>query len=223
VVNQPIEDGVGISRVADEGVPFVDRNLAGEDGRATSVAFLEDFVEVTTGTGVERFEAPIVEDEELDTGEAAQDAGISAVTAGEREFRKQLGIPLIENRAVVAAGLVTQGTSKPRLAHAGRPAQDQIVMRVDPLTIGELVKERAVEAAWGPVIDVLDAGLLAQSGIAQPGGKPLVAAMSELAIEQEAEPVGMSERGGFVGSFELGKRLGHAGQAKLAQLVEHWM
>jgi hypothetical protein len=49
VVNQPIEDGVGISGVADEGVPFVDRNLAGEDGRATSVAFLEDFVEVTTG------------------------------------------------------------------------------------------------------------------------------------------------------------------------------
>jgi hypothetical protein len=47
--------------------------------------------------------------------------------------------------------------------------------------------------------------------------------MGELAIEQEAEPVGMSERGGFVGSFELGKRLGHAGQAKLAQLVEHWM
>ena len=70
VVNQPIEDGVGISRVADEGVPFVDRNLAGEDGRATSVAFLEDFVKVTTGTGVERFEAPIVEDEELDAGEA---------------------------------------------------------------------------------------------------------------------------------------------------------
>ena len=69
VVNQPIEDGVGISRVADEGVPFVDRNLAGEDGRATSVAFLEDLVEVTTGTGVEWFEAPIVEDEELDAGE----------------------------------------------------------------------------------------------------------------------------------------------------------
>jgi hypothetical protein len=39
----------------------------------------------------------------------------------------------------------------------------------------------------GPVIDVLDAGRLAQSGIAQPGGKPLVAAMGELAIEQEAE------------------------------------
>ena len=32
----------------------------------------------------------------------------------------------------------------------------------------------------------------------------------------------MGERGGFVGGFELGKGLGHAGKAKLAQLVEHW-
>ena len=77
-------------------------------------------------------------------------------------------------------------------------------MRVDPLAIGELVEQSAVEAAWGPVIDVLDAGLLAQSGIAQSGGEPLVAAVGELAIEQEAEPVGMSERGGFVGGLELG-------------------
>ena len=29
-----------------------------------------------------------------------------------------------------------------------------------------------------------------------------------------------AERGGLVGSFELGKRLSHARQAKLAQLVE---
>ena len=113
VVNEAVEDGVGISRVADEGVPFVDGDLAGENGRATPIAFLEDLVEVTTGPGVERFEAPIVEDQELDTGETAQDAGIAAVTAGEREFGEELGNPLIENRAVVAAGLVTQGTSKP--------------------------------------------------------------------------------------------------------------
>jgi hypothetical protein len=31
VVNEPVEDGVGISRVADEGVPFVDGDLARED------------------------------------------------------------------------------------------------------------------------------------------------------------------------------------------------
>ena len=168
-------------------------------------------------------EAPIVEDQELDADETAQDAGIAAVAASEREFGEELGNPLIENRAVVAASLVTEGTSKPRFAHAGRPAQNQIVVRVDPLAVGELLEEGAVEAARGSVINVFDAGRLAQSGIAQPGGKPLVAAMGELAIEQKAEPVGMSERRGFVGSLELGKRLGHAGEAKLAQLVEHWM
>jgi len=30
----------------------------------------------------------------------------------------------------------------------------------------------------------------------------------------------VSERGGFVGSFELNKRLGHAGRAKLAQALD---
>src|SRR5262249_5522608 len=147
----------------------------------------------------------------------------AAITAGEREFGEELGNPLIENRAVISAGLVTHGTSKPRFAHAGRTAQNQIVVRVDPLAIGELLEQSTVEAAWGPVIDVLDARLRAQSGIAQAGGQPLVAAMGEFAIDQQPEPVGMSECGGFVASFEFGKRLGHAGEAKLAQLVEHWM
>ena len=123
VVNEAVEDGVGICRIAYEGVPFVDRDLTGEDGRAAPIAFLEDLVEVATGAGVERFEAPIVEDEELDAGETAQNAGIATVTAGEREFGEELGNPLIENRSVIAAGFVTQGTSKPRFAHAGRPAQ----------------------------------------------------------------------------------------------------
>ena len=81
VVNEAIEDGVGICRIADEGVPFVDGDLAGEDGRAAAITFLEDFVEVMTGSSIERFEAPIVEDQELDAGEAAQDPSVAAVAA----------------------------------------------------------------------------------------------------------------------------------------------
>ena len=100
-------------------MPFVDGDLAGEDGRAAPVAFLKDLVEVTTGAGIEWFEAPIVEDQKLDAGEAAQDAGIAAVAASECELGEQLGDPLIENRAVVAAGLVTQGTGQPTFADPG--------------------------------------------------------------------------------------------------------
>ena len=75
VVNEAVEDGVGISWVADEGMPFVDRDLAGEDGRAAPVAFLEDLVEITTAA-VEGFEAPIVENEELDAGETTQTSSV---------------------------------------------------------------------------------------------------------------------------------------------------
>ena len=32
VVNKAVEDGVGIGRIANEGMPFVDGDLAGEDG-----------------------------------------------------------------------------------------------------------------------------------------------------------------------------------------------
>jgi hypothetical protein len=40
-VNEAVEDGVGKGGVADEGMPFVDGDLAGEDRRAATVAFLE--------------------------------------------------------------------------------------------------------------------------------------------------------------------------------------
>ena len=89
-MNEAVEDGVGICRVADESVPFVDGDLTGEDGRATAIAFLEDLVEVTTGAGVERFEAPIVENEELDAGETTQNAGIAAVTGASASSGKSL-------------------------------------------------------------------------------------------------------------------------------------
>ena len=39
VVDEAVEDGVGIGWVADDLVPFVDRDLAGQDGRAAAVSF----------------------------------------------------------------------------------------------------------------------------------------------------------------------------------------
>jgi hypothetical protein len=51
------------------------------------------------------------------------------------------------------------------------------------------VEQGAVEAARGAVVDVLDDGVLAQPGIAQPGGQALIAAMRDLAIEQQPQLV----------------------------------
>jgi hypothetical protein len=82
--------------------------------------------------GVEGVETPIVEDQELGGVEAAHDAGITPVAMRQREIGEEFGDGVIEHRAVVAAGLVAEGTGKPTLADSGRPAQDQIVVGVDP-------------------------------------------------------------------------------------------
>ena len=144
------------------------------DGRAAPIAFLEDFEEIVTGGGVERLEAPIVEDEQIGAAEIAQEARMASVAARQREVLEQLGNALIEDRAVVAAGLVAERRSQPALADAGRPEQGQIVVGVDPFALDELLEQGAVEAARAAIIDVLDAGLLAQFGEAQPRGEPLV-------------------------------------------------
>jgi hypothetical protein len=52
--------------------------------------------------------------EELGAVEAAHDAGVAAVAARQREFGEERGDALIEHRTIVAAGLVAEGTCKPR-------------------------------------------------------------------------------------------------------------
>ena len=51
VVNDAIENGVSVGGIADQLVPFVDRDLAGDDRRSPTVAFFEDFEEVVAGGG----------------------------------------------------------------------------------------------------------------------------------------------------------------------------
>lgn len=96
-------------------------------------------------------------------------------------------------------------------------------MRDDPFAVRELMEQSAVEAARGAVIDILDDGMVAQSGIAQPSGKAFVAAMRDLAIDQQAEPVGMGQGRALAGGFEFGEGLRHAGKAELAELIEYRM
>ena len=47
-------------------------------------------------------------------------------------------------------------------------------MGVDPIALDELLEQGAVETARGAIVDVLDAGLLAQFGDAQPRCETLV-------------------------------------------------
>jgi hypothetical protein len=119
-VNDAVEDCVGIGWIADHRVPALDGELAGDDGGAPPVAFFENLQEVMTGLCVERLESPIVEDEELDAAERADDPRVATVASGERQLAEQLGDALIENRSIIPAGLVAECTGEPTLADTGR-------------------------------------------------------------------------------------------------------
>jgi len=174
----------GVGGIADQLVPFVDGDLAGDDGRSAAVAFFENLEQVMTCGGIERLEPPVVEDEQLHAAERALDAGIATVAAGERKVGEELGNALVEHRTIVAAGFVAERRGEPALADAGRSAQDQVVVRIDPGTLGELLEQRAVEAARCTIVDVLDGGLMAQPGIAQAGVQPSVTSVAGLLVEQ---------------------------------------
>ena len=90
-MDDAVEDGVGVGRIADKIVPFLDRRLAGDDGGAAAIALLDDFEEVVAGRGVENLQTKIVEDEHLGADQRPEEPGVAAVAAGERELADSLG------------------------------------------------------------------------------------------------------------------------------------
>src|SRR5437763_11936603 len=72
-----------------------------------------------------------------------------------------------------------------------------MMVPADPFTARELEEQSPVEAAVGAEIDVLDDGRLAQPGLAQAAGKPLVLAASRLAIDEQPEPILATEFAGI--------------------------
>jgi len=145
---------------------------------------------------------------------------MTAVAACERQVVEQARDALVEHRTIVAAGLVAERRGEPTLADTGRAADQEIDVIVDPASLDKLGEQRAVKTARGAVVDVLDARLLAQLGVAQAGGEPLVVAQRGFALEQKREPFVVTEACGLAGGFDIGEGLGHAVEAEGVEAVE---
>src|SRR5271165_252917 len=223
VVDEPVQDGVGVGRVAYNPMPAVHGKLGRDHRGAATVALFEDFQEIVTGGRVERLQPPIVEDQEIGAAETAHEAGMTAIAARERQLLEQPRDALVENRPIVAAGLVAEGRRQPTLPDAGRADKRQIVVSVDPASLDELLEQGAIEAAGGPIVDILDAGLLAQPGDPQPCCEPLVLPPRGLSIEEKSEPFERAETIGLPACGEVLEGLGHSLEAERVKLVESGM
>jgi hypothetical protein len=117
---EPIEDRVGDGRIGDRLMPVIDRQLAGHNRRAAIVSILDNLKDVATLFGRQRGEAPIVQDQQLDAGQALEEPGMTPVGACECQGIKQPWHAMIEDGVVVAACLVAERTGKPTFAGSGR-------------------------------------------------------------------------------------------------------
>src|SRR5437764_6868429 len=95
-----------------------------------------------------------------------------------------------------------------------------MMMLTDPFAGRKLEEEGAVKAAVGAEVDVLDNGRLAQPGLTQAAGEPLVLAAGRLAIDEQPEPILATEFAGIRGILQLEKGIGHGSEAERAQALD---
>jgi hypothetical protein len=82
------------------------------------------------------------------------------------------------------------------------------------------VWKRAVEAARGAEVDILDHGGLAQSGVAQTAREALVLAAGRLAVDQQAEPILAGQLGAIGSIVQFDQGIGHGRQTERAQPLD---
>src|SRR5690606_35366425 len=125
--------------------------------------------------------------------------------------------------ASVTACLVSERARDPCLADAGRPGDQDVELALEVLAAGELPHEAFVETAAVTIIDVFDAGVLAQACEAQARLQPPVATLGHLPIDEEPEPLLEAQGAEVIRAQLLGERAVHAGELELEQLVEDRM
>jgi hypothetical protein len=121
VVQQPITDGVGEAGLTDVIMPLGGRELAGDDGRAASVAIFKDLEQVAPLLVLHRRQAPVVEHEDVHAGEFAQEPGVGAVGTSKAEVVEEPRGATIVGAIAAATGLVSQRAGDEALAGAGGP------------------------------------------------------------------------------------------------------
>ncbi len=81
IVDQVVEDGVSERRIADHVVPVIDGYLACDDGGSLLIAILNDLQEITALLVAELLGSPVVEDEQVGSGECLEDRRHPVTTA----------------------------------------------------------------------------------------------------------------------------------------------
>ena len=81
-MKQAVQDTIGDSGLADDGMPVFGRTLAGNHRGIFLITVLDDFEQIVSLRSIERSEEQIIEDEQLDLGQSGKHFEMRAIGFG---------------------------------------------------------------------------------------------------------------------------------------------
>ena len=169
VIEETVQDGVAEGGIANDIVPVLDGDLAGEQRATAGIAVVKDLEEVVSSLAGERSEPPVIKDEEPRPGEPLDELGIRPVPPGEGEFVEQAGDAVVAGGDAEAAGLVAERTDQIGFSRPGRTGDEHGLAVPDPLPGGEAEHEGSVQSAWGLEVEVFDGHVEVELGVTLQG------------------------------------------------------
>jgi site-specific DNA recombinase len=137
LVGDPVNDGLREPRVGEYFGPLAERQVRGHDQRPAFVAFADD-LEDELGGAVREGQIPqLVQEQDLDSGVAADDAGELFAAVGFLELGREAGEGGEADASALLAGAHAQGCGEHRFAGPALADQDHRLAVVDPGALGE--------------------------------------------------------------------------------------
>src|SRR5215475_311075 len=130
---------------------------------------LDDLQKVAPLVGVEAVRTEVVQNEQIDPGQHAEEACKATIPMREFQLCEEARHACVVRAVALAAGPLSEGAGEPSFTEPAFSANEKIAFFRDPAAGRELLEEGFVELALCAVVDVLDRGLaIAQARGTQP-------------------------------------------------------
>jgi hypothetical protein len=212
VVGEAVECALGEDGIIEEWDPLVDGPVGGDDGGGAAVALDDDLVEVAGLLGVESPKTEVVDNEEIRSEEATDNALGGVIGPGLVDELEERVAAKEEDAAAGATGAMAESAGEEGLAHADGPEEKDVLVTFEESEAEEISDAVAVEGDGSVPVKVLEGMGLLEAGAVEAGGEVLVFPAIDLVLKGELEEVEGGE-GGLLGIGDAVRKGGcHAGE-----------
>ena len=133
----------------------------------------------------ERQKTQVIQEKKIHLGPGGEEPGGLAGLPGQGDLGEEPGSAEKETGEAQEAGLMPESPGEKGLAHSCGTDDEEVPVIFDPVASGEFLKQGAVQAPGGPVVDVLETGGLPDPAFGQTPDKLLVLPLEKFPVGQK--------------------------------------